>query len=286
MAYPKHIDLHMHTTVSDGTDTPEAILTRVKAAGLDLFAVTDHDAVKGCRILRQSRTADDPRFVCGVELSCRDEGGKYHILGYGFDPEAEPINRVVAHSHRLRMEKIQKRLDGLRTEFGVTFPPQEVDALLTLDNPGKPHIGNLMVKYGFVESKEDAIEHYVNRVRTSREHMEPPEVIAGILDSGGIPVLAHPVYGSGDQLILGDELDARVRYLMNFGLRGLEAFYSGFTEKMRGEVLALAERYNLYVTAGSDYHGSNKMISLGDTGLPDVADYPNGLRRFLDDLPM
>ncbi len=130
MAYPNKIDLHMHSTISDGTDTPEELLARVKASGLKLFAVTDHDAVKGCLALRRALTPDDPSFVCGVELSCRDEGGRYHILGYGFDPEAPAINRVVEHSHRLRMEKVQLRLLGLKAEFGVTFPPAEVDTLL------------------------------------------------------------------------------------------------------------------------------------------------------------
>ena len=285
MAYPNKIDLHMHSTVSDGTDTPEQLLDRVKAAGLAFFAVTDHDAVKGCRVLRSLVTPDDPRFVCGVELSCRDEGGKYHILGYGFDPDAAPICELVEHSHQLRMNKVTGRLKGLAGEFGVTFPQAEVDTLLAMDNPGKPHIGNLMVKYGFAESKEDAIDNYINRIHLHSEYIRPPEVITAILQSGGIPVLAHPIYGSGDQLILGEELNERIRHLMAFGLRGLEAFYSGFTEKMRAAVLALADTYDLYVTAGSDYHGTNKMVRLGDTGLAEMPDMPQGLRRFLEDLP-
>ena len=85
------IDLHMHTTVSDGTDSPEGILDKVRSAGLALFSVTDHDAVKGYRIIQALLTPDDPAFLTGVEFSCKDEEGKYHILGYGFDPEAEPI---------------------------------------------------------------------------------------------------------------------------------------------------------------------------------------------------
>ena len=183
------------------------------------------------------------------------------------------------------MNKVTGRLKGLAGEFGVTFPQAEVDTLLAMDNPGKPHIGNLMVKYGFAESKEDAIDNYINRIHLHSEYIRPPEVITAILQSGGIPVLAHPIYGSGDQLILGEELNERIRHLMAFGLRGLEAFYSGFTEKMRAAVLALADTYDLYVTAGSDYHGTNKMVRLGDTGLAEMRDMPQGLRRFLEDLP-
>ncbi|MBO6039968.1 MAG: PHP domain-containing protein, partial [Oscillospiraceae bacterium] len=85
------IDLHMHSTVSDGTDAPEEILARVREAGITLFAVTDHDAVKAGRIIPPLLTEGDPAFLTGAEFSCRDEEGKYHILGYGYDPDAEPV---------------------------------------------------------------------------------------------------------------------------------------------------------------------------------------------------
>ena len=84
MTFPRIIDLHMHTAVSDGTDKPDEILLRVREAGIGLFAVTDHDAVKGCEEISRALTAGDPAFLTGVEFSCRDEEGKYHILGYGF----------------------------------------------------------------------------------------------------------------------------------------------------------------------------------------------------------
>ena len=96
-------------------------------------------------------------------------------------------------------------------------------------------------------------------------------------------MLAHPSYGDGDQLILGAEMERRLQRLMGFGLQGVEAFYSGFTPRIRREVLSFAERFGLYVTAGSDYHGKNKMIDLGDTGLGEAAEWPEGLRRFLND---
>ena len=267
--------------VSDGTDTPEEILLKVEKAGIGVFSVTDHDAVKACGILRSIAKPDAPCFLPGVEFSCKDEEGKYHILGYGYDPEAEAIKQVVEKGHSLRMKKVTARLDFLQSEFGFTFPPEELENLLTLDNPGKPHIGNLMVKYGYAETKEDAMNRYINLARIRSEYIRPEEAIQGILDSGGIPVLAHPSYGSGDQLILGEEMDRRLRRLMEFGLRGLEAYYSGFTGRIRRELLSFAEKYDLYVTAGSDYHGSNKLVELGDTGLEDSADWPEGLQKFL-----
>ncbi len=281
MIFPEKIDLHMHTLVSDGTDSPETLLMRVREAGLDMFSLTDHDAVKGCRILQALRTAEDPLFVTGVEFSCKDEEGKYHILGYGYDPDSASMQQVVAAGHAFRMKKVLARLDYLKAKFGITFPDSEIEGLMALNNPGKPHIGNLMVKYGFAGSKDAAIRDFINGVRFPGEYVRPEEAIRGILGGGGIPVLAHPAYGDGDQIIVGEAMDLRLRRLMDFGLQGVEAYYSGFTPVLRKAMLAFAEKYGLYVTAGSDYHGQNKMIELGDTGLERVSDGPSGLRKFI-----
>ena len=280
MLYPEKIDLHMHTTASDGTDTPEEILARVREAGITFFSVTDHDAVKACRTVLDSRRPGDPEFITGAEFSCRDEEGQYHVLGYGYDPEAPSILALVNKSHARRMEKFHARVTFLETEFGFRFPREEIAKLEALNNPGKPHLGNLMVRFGYAESKEQAIREFINKLSLPDDFIRPEQAITGILAAGGIPVLAHPFYGDGDQLILGQEMDRRLRRLMDFGIRGVEAFYSGFSEKMTGEMLALAERYDLLVTAGSDYHGKNKLISLGDTGLEDASQGPAGLLRF------
>ncbi|MBR2810773.1 MAG: PHP domain-containing protein [Solobacterium sp.] len=277
------IDLHMHTTVSDGTDSPLQIIKNVRKAGITLFSVTDHDAYK-CSLLvpRQLKTGD-PAFITGVEFSCRDEEGSYHILGYGYDPEADAIRKVMEQGHKYRMNKLTKRLDRLETEYGFVFRPEDVAELESQDNPGKPHIANLMVKYGYAESKDEAMIRYLNRLHYRSEYVRPETAITGILKAGGIPVLAHPSYGSGSQMITGENMDARIRKLMVFGLMGLEGYYSGFSQKLRNEILAFAEKYGLYVTAGSDYHGCNKTIGLGQTGL-DGNEYPEGLLRFLQDI--
>ena len=262
ISYPDKIDLHMHSTVSDGTDTPEELLAKVREEGISLFSVTDHDDTKAGSIIRSVRKADDPLFITGVEFSCKDKLGKYHILGYGYDPEAESVRHVVQTGHNYRMEKVISRIDFLRTEFGFEFPQEELDALLAMDNPGKPHIGNLMVKYGFAETKEQAITEYINKHRAGSRYVRPEEAISGILGAGGIPVLAHPCYGSGDQLILGDDLARRLSRMKEFGLKGMEVFYSGFTGKLRTEMLSIAEQFGLFITAGTlltSEHTSQRM---------------------------
>ena len=278
------IDLHMHTTVSDGTDSPEQIVARVREAGITLFSVTDHDAVKAGRIIPPLLAEGDPAFITGAEFSCRDGEGKYHILGYGYDPDAETMRELVETGHRLRIGKVRARLDFLKKEFGFSFPEEDLRRLFELDNPGKPHIANLMVRLGYAENKDQAIREYINRIRFRNEYFRPEQAIGAILGGGGIPVLAHPSYGDGDQLVLGEEMDARLHRLMGFGLQGVEAFYSGFTPRLCREMLSFAERYGLYVTAGSDYHGQNKLIRLGDTGLDSAAEAPEGLTRFLRDV--
>ena len=139
-----------------------------------------------------------------------------------------------------------------------------------------------MVRYGYAETKEQAIKAYIDTLRFGSEYVRPEEAIQGILGAGGIPVLAHPCFGDGDQLIVGEEMETRLHRLLEMGVQGMEVFYSGFSPKLRGEMLALAEKYYLYITAGSDYHGGNKLVVLGDTGLNEDTPVPDGMERFLD----
>ena len=120
----------MHTTISDGTDTPLEIIDAVRSAGMDLFSVTDHDAISACGTIRQTLADGDPRFISGIEFSCRDEYGKYHILGYGYDSEAGAIRSIVERGHNMRIEKTGTRLEKLRNAFGISF--SEEDAILDL----------------------------------------------------------------------------------------------------------------------------------------------------------
>lgn len=278
------IDLHMHSTISDGTDTPEEMLGKVKAAGIDLFSVTDHDAIKACVSIKEILRADCPLFISGVEFSCKDSLGKYHILGYGYDSSAEAICSLVEEGHSSRMKKLGMRLQVLRETFGIEFSDKDTAELYANNNPGKPHIAKLLVKYGFAETVNQAFTDYLNKVKIPNIYIRPEKAISAILESGGIPVLAHPSFGSGDEVIMGGDMDERLQRLIGFGIKGVEAYYSGFSPAMQKEILGFAEKYNLYVTAGSDYHGENKLVMLGDNNLDDVDQAPAGLHRFLEDV--
>ena len=284
MNYPEVIDLHIHTTASDGTDTPAELIQNIKKAGIGLFAVTDHDGIKGALEVKRllSEDADNElRFIRGIEFSCRDEEGKYHILGYEYDSKnldfLEAIN--VAHANRLR--KLEGRLDFLKDEFGIVFPPEDISHLTDLENPGKPHVAKLLIKHGHASSMNEAMQEFLNKKKFKNVYIRPEKAIEIIKLSGGIPVLAHPFYGDGSQLIIGEEMEARLKKLIGFGLEGVEGFDSGFTNKLIGQMLEMAKKNDLFVTAGSDYHGTNKMIPLGDTNLPSVSEAPEGLKRFL-----
>ncbi|MBO4321312.1 MAG: PHP domain-containing protein [Treponema sp.] len=284
MNTPLNLDLHIHSTVSDGTDSPLEILSYVKASGIQLFSLTDHDASKGCRIIRDNLKDGDPEFITGVEFSCRDYKGKYHILGYGYDLESDPINALFSLGHSYRLNKLDGRIEELKSRYGFTFPEEEIKKLHELDNPGKPHLGNLMVKYGYAQSKDEAIDKYLNKIHIPSEYFNPEEVIKAILESNGIPVLAHPFYGDGSERVSEEKMKPRCERLAGYGLKGLEAFYSEFNANHIKHMLSLAEYFGLYVTAGSDYHGKNKKIPLGKTNMKKEYGIPKGMVRFIKDV--
>ena len=181
------IDFHMHTTVSDGTDTPEQIIGIVRDAGITLFSVADHDSIKSSVMIKSLLTENDPGFFSGVEFSCRDDEGKYHILGYGYDTNAESLKKITEFTHNNRMKKARLRLEYIKADYGFEFPREEIENLLRMDNPGKPHIGNLMVKYGYAPTKEIAIKDYINKLRVRTDYIRPETAIEGILAAGGVP---------------------------------------------------------------------------------------------------
>ena len=193
-------DFHMHSVFSDGTDSPEELLDKIKIAGIDVFSLTDHDTCAGCEqmsaLIKNNRA---PYFIPGIEFSTEDEHGKYHILGYGFRMEDSEVTRVAAYCHESRLIKAQKRMDFLKDAFGFAFSDDEIRLVLQQNNPGKPHIARLCVSHGYAKSITDAIDNYLSKYPGKDEKLTPQQAIQTILLSDGVPVLAHGFFGSGAQ---------------------------------------------------------------------------------------
>lgn len=256
-----HMDLHVHTSASDGTDTPEELPKKAAREGIHILAITDHDTVDGVR-RAAGAVPEGMRLIPGVEFSCRASAGKCHILGLGVDISGRELWRALEAGAKLRREKLETRLMFLKKR-GIVFPEEETLALRAMPAAGKPHLANLMVRYGYAESREQAMAGVLDLCPTGNDRIEAEEAISAILDSGGVPVWAHPRGGIGESV--GDEeFFAMLPELMGYGLRGLECLYPAYTEGRRLELKEIAGRAGLLVSGGSDYHGLNKKTALGE----------------------
>ncbi|MBQ6293642.1 MAG: PHP domain-containing protein [Lachnospiraceae bacterium] len=270
MQHTFRADLHMHSTWSDGTDSPKEILNKVKAAGISFFAITDHDEYRGSRelLLQLKKTQDEARpvFITGAEFSCRDGDDKFHILGYAYDPHSPAVRELRKVFREIRMQKTVNRMTFLKDRYGFSFSEREMAALMRHHNPGKPHIAKLMIRHGYATTISEAILNYLDNYHGPERRIRPEEAIEAILAAGGIPVLAHGPFGDGEQDLGPEEMEGRILRLKAAGLMGVEAFYSGYSAAHRDMMLDLAARHGLLATSGSDYHGKNKSVILGDTG--------------------
>lgn len=257
------IDLHLHTTASDGTDAPLALPEKLRQAGITTFAVCDHDTIDGAMELECGADLNGLRLVRGVEFSCRCEGRKCHILGYGYDPNHPALQAVLEHGRRLRLHKLEQRLDYLEHQHGIRFTAEELRWLDSLNSVGKPHLGKLLLDRGLGSDLTDVIQRYINGCPSLDDRIPAAEAIDGILRAGGIPVWAHPLGGEGERRLPPDEFRARLKLLLAASIRGLECCYSRYGREEMDLLLTAAAEYGLLVSGGSDYHGTNKNIPLG-----------------------
>lgn len=254
------IDLHMHSTASDGTDRPEELSRKVREAGITTFALTDHDTITGAMGIT---APEGVKFIRGVEFSCRTRNGKCHILGLNYDPENDEFVAALKTGEELRHKKTQKRIEVLRDSFGITFTPEEINYLSSLTSVGKPHIANLIVSKGFAVDKQDAITRYINKCRTGSDKITAEQAVTAINASGGVSVWAHPLGGEGEHELTEEAFREILTELLSYGLKGLECWYSKYDYAKCEWLEAQARTMGLYVSGGSDYHGKNKAIPLG-----------------------
>jgi predicted metal-dependent phosphoesterase TrpH len=260
----RKFDLHLHTTASDGSDTPSELIALAKEAGLTVISVTDHDTLAGCiEAIRIPQS--EVRIVTGIEFSCHhlgEEDFDCHILGYGFDPESPELLRAIAHGRAMRLEKLELRLKYLDERHGITFDKDELDWLRSLNSAARPHLARLLIKRGLADSVADAIDRYLKGDGFPDDRIDTGEAISAIISAGGIPVYAHPIGGEREERLTIPELEVRVRALIPLGLGGLECYYSRYSALDEKLLIDFAKSYGLLVSAGSDYHGRNKTVEL------------------------
>ena len=257
------IDLHMHSTCSDGTFAPAELVREAKAAGLTHMALTDHDTVEGIEEARRAAKEAGIAFLAGVEISAEFQPGTLHILGYGLDVRSQRLKGRLEEVQRWRRERNPKIVERLR-DLGLQVTLEEVATRAGGDLVGRPHFAQTLLEKGYVKSRQEAFDLYLAKGRPAyvdKVRLSPEESIALIRDAGGVAVLAHPLQLKIED---GEALEALVRSLVEQGLQGVECYYRNHTEEDEARFLALARKYSLLPTGGSDFHGTNRpSIRLG-----------------------
>ena len=257
------IDLHMHSTGSDGTYAPAELVRQAKAAGLTHMALTDHDTVAGLAEAREEAGRQGISFLGGLEISAELQPGTMHILGYGFDESSPALLDRLEYVQRARRERNPGIVQKLN-DLGFALTLEEVAAKAGGTVVGRPHFAQVMVEKGYVASTQEAFDKYLAKGKPAyldKVRLSPEESVAAIRGAGGVAVLAHPL-----QLKATDEahLETMVERLACAGLQGMECYYRNHTEEDTARFLRLAEAYGLFATGGSDFHGTNRpRIQLG-----------------------
>lgn len=247
------IDLHMHTTCSDGQFSPAETMELAYQAGITAVAVTDHDAVSGIEPAQTAALAHGMTFFPGIEISVQGKT-EVHMLGYGVDAKNQELHDFCQEQANQRKAR-NFRLFAYLERCGVPVTLEEVQQCNQGRASGRPHFARTLVQKGFAESVQDAFERYLATpefyATVERPKPSVEEGIRVLRCAGGVAVLAHP-----HRLQFSPEqLEAFVKKLKGMGLQGIEAYYSRHTKAQTKEYLALAQKYELLVTAGSDFHG-------------------------------
>lgn len=246
------IDLHMHSTASDGQYEPAALVKKVKENGIGLMALTDHDSVSGVSEAGQTAKELGIHFITGIELSIAHEE-ELHMLGYNIDINNKPLQEfceLLVHDRDTRADKIIDYLAG----YGMHITRQEVEEKAGSNLIARPHFARIMLEKGYVSTLQEAFDKYLATDEFAKIERPKPTAEEGmkmIHDAGGVAVLAHPM----SLKKTGEVLEEEIAHLAELGLFGIETYYSTHTPEQIEEYHALALKYNLIETAGSDFHG-------------------------------
>ncbi len=280
------IDLHLHTNYSDGTLSPADVVERAAKMGVNVIAITDHDGINGIPEALDAGKRYGIRVITGIELSCsllnkeKESGlkqGYVHILGYGIDIENGALLKAI-EDIRSQREKRNANLSNVLEELGYKVTSKDLAETGGKDYAGKPNFALAMVKRGYIKTAQDAFApgEYLRhpRIRSiHREKIYAKKAISLIIKAGGKAVLAHPLkigcleFGREG---FWERLDFLTRVLKEWGLFGMECYYSTHTPKEAEMLISIANRRGLFVTCGSDFHGPgfNAGVDVGVTGCP------------------
>ncbi len=257
------VDLHIHSTVSDGKFSPEEIVSKAAALGLTIIALADHDSIDGIAPALEAAKAFPPlRIIPCVEISTDMPSGEAHVLGYFIDYTSDELNASLEKFRSSRKRRAQGMIAKLHN-LGIRVDWQRVQEIAGDGSIGRPHIAQAMLEKGYITSIKDAFTGYIEHggpAYVEREKMTPAEAVALIVRANGLPVLAHPFTVIDPQ--------AMVIELKTAGLVGIEAYYSSYTADEIKSLVSLADRHGLIATGGSDYHGlgdsDETMLGSGD----------------------
>ncbi len=257
------IDLHSHTNLSDGLDSPAALVRSAKEAGLSVLAITDHDTLEGWQSLSSAAETGSLTVVPGAEISCRTASGmSVHILGYLFNPTDLALTELMSLTRDDRIPRIKKIIQ-LLNEAGIEITFSDVakhsESAQTI---GRPHLADALIERGVVASRDQAFAQYLhNDSPFYVGHFAPtPEVaVHAIKNGGGVSVLAHGLAGSRGATYTLSEIEA----LLEHGLDGLEVDHRDHDHSARGALREIAHAHNLFATGSSDYHGAVGAQRLG-----------------------
>ena len=266
----REIDLHVHTTASDGTEQPRETVELAKKKGLKAIAITDHDTVLGCREAMAAGEELGIEVVPGIEFGTK-YGIAVHMLGYYLDLDAPALTEMTRSIVEDRDQRNEKTV-RLMQENGIDVTYAQLKERFG-EVIGRPHFAHVLMEAGLAEDVQDAFARLLGKgmkYHQYRHTLEIHEVIECIVNSGGVAVLAHPFqYKKNDE-----ELRELIEHCMQFGLKGMECRYSGYSPEQTSYLEALAEEYGLVKTGGSDFHGENKpRIKLG-SGIEDNLKVP------------
>jgi predicted metal-dependent phosphoesterase TrpH len=253
------IDLHIHSTASDGTHSPQEIVEMAASAGLRAISITDHDTLEGTRAAYFGTIPSRLGFITGVEISVQTPdnsltGGSLHILGYGVDPDDGPLCKALDHYQDVRKRRIDRIVERLR-QLGIPMQLEQVMNTAGGGVAGRPHVAEAMVQAGYAEDINDAFDRYLGNgcpACVGKERMACRDAFDLIAGAGGIPVLAHPYLVAGGP---SDRIVELVKRLSDMGLKGIEVYYPKHTPEAVHRYLDLAAKFGLLATGGTDFHG-------------------------------